>query len=187
MKNWIKKKFHEIRVNFYEKGVIVTMMSLLGDFQKENLVKGTIKPRLHGHWNVVIEENMERGKSEEFTAFILSVYFYYDMFRNEILVEDKIRIREKILKNEHKDDDERVLSMLIYTYLMANTMRLNGKISEDDFFLGLNEIHRSIFKDDDFVLFSEGFSSDADKEKFIATTFTYMHDGKERMKTLMAT
>ncbi len=181
MINWIKKKFHEIRFNFYEEKVIVEMMALLGDIQQENLVKETIKSRFHDHWNGVIEENMERGKSEEFTAFILSIHFYYDMFRNEISVEEKIKIREKILQNEHKDDDERVLSMLIYTYLMANTMQVKGKISGDEFLLGLNEIHRSIFKDDDFVLFSKGFSGDTDKEEFMKT-FKYMSDGKDRMK-----
>jgi len=158
------------------------MMALLGDFGQENMVKGIIKSRYHDHWNGVIEENMKGRKSEEFTAFMISIIYYQDMFRNEIPVKDKLKIREKILKNEHKDDDERVLSMLIYTYAVANGMQLDGKISEEEFFLGSNEIHRVIFKDDDFELFSEGFSGDTDKEEFMKT-YQYMYDGKNRMKS----
>ena len=130
----------------------------------------------------MIEENMKGRKSEEFTAFMISIIFYQDMFRNEIPVEDKLKIREKILKNEHKDDDERVLLMLILTYSSANSMRLYGKISEEEFFLGLNEIHRAIFKNDDFELFSEGFSGDTDKEEFMKT-YQYLSDGKKRLKS----
>ena len=174
-----------MKKKFYEKKVIGEMMALLGDFQQESLVTETIKPRYLDHWNGVIEENMKKRKSEEFTAFILSINFYYDMFRNEISVEDKLEVRERILKNEHSGDNQRILSMLIYTYLMVNKMKMDGKISEEEFFLGLNEIHRSIFKDEDFLLFSEGFSDGSDKEEFMKT-FKFLHDGKERMKNQFA-
>ena len=137
----------------YETNVTVVLHALLADIGTENN-KGKyvplVKEQYAYDWEDIIQDNLDLKNSPEFTAFIIAVLFYIDSINNIASAEHIDIMREIVLSGEDDYNDEKldILFRIKMTCIVAS--RWDGKkMPADSFALGLRDIHRALFGDDE--------------------------------------
>lgn len=137
----------------YEHNVNVSLIALLADFGREgsNEIVPIIKEMYSENWDGVMQEGIELGNTPETTAFILAIMTTINAISG-IPEETMDEIRKSIIEPNYDTEELDILFRLKFTFSLAGRYANSGEITDDALALGIRDIHRAIFDDDDTLL-----------------------------------